>query len=199
MRDAIAKYHIQPCNIYNWDEKGFLIGLLRTLKRIVPINAIKDGRSLGAAQDGSREFISLLACISAAGKVLPPALIYEGSTFDLQDTWVDDVKEKDEVYFASTKNGWSCDALGLDWLVRVFDRHTKKEAGNRRRLLIVDGHSSYINMAFVKKADELHILLLVLPPHTTHRLQPLDVGLFQPLSTAYSKHLNKFSFTIFLG
>jgi hypothetical protein len=80
----------------------------------------------------------------------------------------------------------------LDWLVRVFDRHTKKEAGNRRHLLIVDGHSSHINMAFVKKADELRILLLVLPQHTTHRLQPLDVGLFQLLSTAYSKHLDKF-------
>jgi hypothetical protein len=103
LRDTIEKYHIQPCNIYNWDEKGFLIGLLRTLKRIVPINTIRDSRSLGAAQDGSREFISLLACISAARKVLPPALIYEGSTFDLQDTWVDDVKENDEVYFASTK------------------------------------------------------------------------------------------------
>ena len=31
---------------------------------------------------------------------------------------------------------------------------------------------------------------MILPPHSTHRLQPLDVGLFQPLSTAYSKHLN---------
>lgn len=32
--------------------------------------------------------------------------------------------------------------------------------------------------------------LLVLP-HTTHRLQPLDVGLFQPLSTEYSAELDK--------
>jgi len=31
---------------------------------------------------------------------------------------------------------------------------------------------------------------LILPPHTTHRLQPLDVGLFQPLSTAYSWELD---------
>ena len=47
-------------------------------------------------------------------------------------------------------------------------------------------------MAFIRKADALRILVLILPPHTTHRLQPLDVGLFQPLSTAYSKHLNEF-------
>jgi hypothetical protein len=52
-----------------------LIGVIRTFKRIVAANSIKDGRILGATQDGSREFISLLACISAAGKALPPALI----------------------------------------------------------------------------------------------------------------------------
>jgi DDE superfamily endonuclease len=73
---------------------------------------------------------------------------------------------------------------------RVFERHTKEEARNRRRLLLVDGHSSYVNMAFLNKADKLKILLMVLPPHSTHRLQPLDVGLFQPLSIAYSQHLN---------
>jgi hypothetical protein len=32
---------------------------------------------------------------------------------------------------------------------------------------------------------------MILPPHTTHRLQPLDVGLFQPLSTAYSAALTR--------
>src|SRR5438046_9971970 len=47
-------------------------------------------------------------------------------------------------------------------------------------------------MAFLNKCDELQILVLVLPPHSTHQLQPLDVGLFQPLSTAYSLEVNNF-------
>ena len=167
-----------------------MIGLIRTVKRIIAANSIKDGRILGAAQDGSREFITLLACISAIGKALPPALIYQGASHDLQSTWVEDVKEGEEVYFASTENGWSCNTLGLDWLERVFERHTKEEAGNRRRLLLVDSHSSHINIAFLNKADELKILLMILLLYSTHRLQPLDIGLFQPLSTAYSRHLN---------
>ncbi len=32
---------------------------------------------------------------------------------------------------------------------------------------------------------------MCLPSHTTHLLQPLDVGFFQPLSTAYRKHLDE--------
>jgi hypothetical protein len=46
-------------------------------------------------------------------------------------------------------------------------------------------------MAFVDWADQHSIILLILPPHTTHRLQPLDVGLFQPLSTYYSWELDQ--------
>jgi hypothetical protein len=32
----------------------------------------------------------------------------------------------------------------------------------------------------------------VLPPYITHQLQPLDVGIFGPLSNAYSKQLDDF-------
>ena len=45
-------------------------------------------------------------------------------------------------------------------------------------------------MAFLNLADSLEILVLILPPHSTHRLQPLNVALFSPLATAYTKELN---------
>jgi DDE superfamily endonuclease len=61
-------------------------------------------------------------------------------------------------------------------------------------LLILDGHSSHINMAFISLADSLRILILILPPHTTHRLQPLDVGLFSPLAKAYTKRLDAYTY-----
>lgn len=41
-------------------------------------------------------------------------------------------------------------------------------------------------------ADKHRIIVLVLPPHSTHRLQPLDVGLFSPLSRAYSKEISDY-------
>ena len=167
------------------------MGITNILKRIVPIEALKSGRLIAAMQDGSREFLSLLAAISAAGKVLPPALIYQSDSDTFQDTWLEDWEAKDEAYFAVSPNGWSCNLLGLNWLEKVFDRCTRAQAGNRRRLLIVDSHSSHVNMQFIEKCDELRILLLILPPHSTHRLQPLDVSLFSPLSTYYSNGLNE--------
>jgi len=36
-------------------------------------------------------------------------------------------------------------------------------------------------------------LVAVYPPHSTHRLQPLDISLFAPLATRYSQELNQFN------
>jgi hypothetical protein len=80
--------------------------------------------------------------------------------------------------------------LGLQWLQKIFDPATKAKAGRSKRLLIVDRHSSYVNMEFINWADQNSIIIYILPSHTTHQLQPLDVGLFSPLSTAYSKQLS---------
>lgn len=152
--------------------------------------AFESGRITHASQDGSREFISLLACVNAMGIALPPSLIYKGDSNTLQDTWLEDWVSKDTAYFAVSSNGWSCNALGLHWLEAVFHRYTKERAGRSRRLLIVDGHSSHVNPQFLDLCERLCILVLILPPHSTHRLQPLDVSLFSPLATYYTKGLN---------
>jgi len=81
--------------MYNWDEKGFLLRIAHVLKRIMTLHALKSGRIMGASQDGSREFLSLLACICANGTKLLPALIYQGESHDMLDSWVQDFNEGD--------------------------------------------------------------------------------------------------------
>ena len=80
----------------------------------------------------------------------------------------------------------------MDWLVRVFDPATKKKAshGHEPRLLFLDGHSSHVNMIFLNWCDSHNIHVCAYPPHTTHRLQPLDVSVFSPLATYYSQELD---------
>jgi hypothetical protein len=146
---VIEKYRITAENIYNFDEKGFLMGFGRTMKRIMTQEALKSGRIKKSKQDGSREFISILACISAIGKWIPPLLIYKGELGDLMSTWVDEVKIDSQAHFTVSSNGWSNNAIGLVWLKKVFERYTKPARTTQKRLLIVDGHSSHVNIAFV--------------------------------------------------
>ena len=46
-------------------------------------------------------------------------------------------------------------------------------------------------MRFIDYADMNRIVLAILPPHSTHRLQPLNVDLFSPLATYYSQQIDK--------
>ena len=49
------------------------------------MEAYKSGRVRQAIQDGNREFISLLACVSTIGKKIPTTLLYKGELYNLQD------------------------------------------------------------------------------------------------------------------
>jgi hypothetical protein len=47
-------------------------------------------------------------------------------------------------------------------------------------------------MKFIEYCDSNRILLAIFPAHATHTLQPLDIAIFLPLSTNYTKQLDDF-------
>jgi hypothetical protein len=98
---------------------------------------------------------------------------------------------------ATTKNGWTDNATGFLWL-KHFNQHTSKRSNGAYRLLILDGHESHHSAEFEAYCKENKIITLCMPPHSSHLLQPLDVGCFGPLKKAYSReieHLIKCSIT----
>ena len=95
---------------------------------------------------------------------------------------------------ACSLKGWSNDAFGLRWLEVIFNPYTQEEAKRGRRLLIVDGYSSHVNMKFVDFADRHRILLVILPLYSIYRLQSLDIGLFSPLATYYTQEIDRLLF-----
>jgi len=110
------------------------------------IKALMSDRITHVLTDRNQEFVTLIAGICADGTKIPVGLIYQGKSHDLQDTWVDEVDENNEVYFAASDNGWTNNSLGLQWLQKIYNLYTKSKAGLKSRLLIVDGHSSHVNM-----------------------------------------------------
>jgi hypothetical protein len=50
-----------------------------------------------------------------------------------------------------------------------------------------DGATSHINVSLVEWARKHKVILFVLPAHTSHLLQPLDVGCFGPFKSAFYK------------
>ena len=101
-----------------------------------------------------------------------------------------DYEERDNSTFALSDTGWTNDNLGLQWLKEVFEPETWPSGRSHHRLLLIDGHSSHLTLEFLEFAMEHNIHLLCFPPHSTHVLQPLDVGIFGPLGTYYSNQVD---------
>ena len=57
-------------------------------------------------------------------------------------------------------------------------------------LLIIDNHSSHVNIDAVNFACENGIVLLTIWPHTTHKMQPLDMSVYGPFKNFYDKALD---------
>lgn len=187
----IEEYDILPENTYNMDENGFLIGRLQKTQRVFTKDLYKQGKLVGAGQDGSREWITVVATICADGTSLSPTLIYKAVSGNLRDTWHDDFEpSRQSCYFTSSPNGWTSDELGYSWLTGLFEKETAVKAKKSWRLLFVDGHGSHVNMKFLNWCERHRILVAIYPPHSTHRLQPLDVSVFAPLAHHYSQGLD---------
>ena len=55
----------------------------------------------------------------------------------------------------------------------------------------MDGHVSHVTWEFFDYCLHRKIVPFCLPPHSTHMLQPLDIGLFSPLQHHYSNILDE--------
>jgi hypothetical protein len=137
-------------------------------------------------QPGNREWVTLIAAINAAGWSVPPFLIFAGKCH--LSAWYEGAEIPRDWAFAVSDNGWTNNELGVDWL-KHFDAYTKARTVGARRLLILDGHESHHSFEFQELCKENDIYTLCMPPHSSHLLQPLDVGCFSPLKRAYSREV----------
>jgi hypothetical protein len=76
------------------------------------------------------------------------------------------------------------------WLTTLFEPETRQNDG-KQRLLLLDGHRSHLMARFIAFCIDKSIDLVVLPPHTSHILQPLDISVFSPLKQALLTEIEK--------
>lgn len=73
----------------------------------------------------------------------------------------------------------------------VFDPSTKDRADKRPRVIINDGFGTHESVEILKFCHDNNIILCRLPSHTSHKLQPRDVGVFGPLKAAYREAVER--------
>ena len=83
-------------------------------------------------------------------------------------------------------NGQTTNEIGLTQL-NLFHNYTKDRTVGTHRLLVLDGHNSHISAEFDQFCLDHQIVVLCMPAHSSHLLQPLDVGCFSVLKQLYGR------------
>lgn len=104
------------------------------------------------------------------------------------NTWYDGPARIKDWLIGVSANGWTTNEHGVAWL-KHFNAYTKLRTIGTYRLLIIDGHESHNSVDFQDYCREYKIITLQMPPHSSHLLQPLDVGCFSPLKRAYGNEI----------
>jgi hypothetical protein len=121
--------------------------------------------------------VGVVCCFSPTGVYVPPAMIFPRKRLNnelFSDALMGTLKQISETGYMNSE-------LFLEWL-NNFVAHVKHSSDDPV-FLNMNNHASH-------RRDH-HITLLTLPPHSSHKLQPLDKGFFRQLETAYASELEK--------
>lgn len=185
VRNIIAKYGIANADIYNFDETGFMMGII-SAGMVVTSSERRSNAKL--VQPGNRQWVTVIQGVNSLGWCVPPLIVVAGK-YHLS-TWYEETPLPKDWAIATTENGWTTNEIGLEW-IRHFEKYTRPRTIGRYRLLVLDGHESHRSMDFELYCKDNNIITLCMPPHSSHILQPLDVGCFGPLKQAYGRQIEK--------
>ncbi|XP_074035220.1 uncharacterized protein [Leptinotarsa decemlineata] len=181
LRKCQEKYKFSASNIYNVDETG------NTTVHIPPrIVAAKGVKQVGSMTSGERGVnITMIAGINAVGNHVPPMLIFPRVHF--KEHMLNGAPPG--TIGAANPSGWSNEEKFLSFMKHFIDH--VKSSNNNPVLLVYDNHESRISLPVIDLAKAHGVVLLTFPPHTSHKLQPLDRTVFGPYKTFYNQAVNE--------
>ncbi|XP_049840392.1 uncharacterized protein LOC126285112 [Schistocerca gregaria] len=166
----LQKYQFNASRIWNIDETG--VTVVQNSNKIVAARGQKQMGAITSAERGT--LVTLTSGSNDAGNFIPPTFIVPRLKYS-------------EMFIRAGPP----DCIGAGncsrWMTKKefiifvdhFIKHTKP-IKEEPVLLLLDNHSSHVNIGVVEKAKENNVIMLSFPPHCSHNLQPLDVGVYGP-------------------
>ncbi|XP_063420606.1 uncharacterized protein LOC134705821 [Mytilus trossulus] len=182
----MEKYELKdrPQSIYNVDEKGLQ-------PNYKPPNVVASAEYVPSTLSSEKgQTTTVMGCGNALGHQIPPYFIFAGKR--MRQELLEGATPGADGSVSET--GWSNSEIFQSYLETHFIKYVTGMQ-DKHTLLLYDGHRTHITPDIIDWAVEKKIILYVLPPHTSHVLQPMDVGCFGPFARIYSSECHKFQRT----
>ena len=181
---AMEKYKFTPDRIYNVDESS-----LTTVMKPVRVVCAK-GQPVATQVTRERgESMTFVGIINAVGQTIPPVFLIP------RKKWNPDFM-RNTTYGSKgilQPNGWMNGERFVETLQHIHEK-TCSSVENKI-LLIMDNAECHMNIHVVEYAIRHGIVIVTLPPHTTAKLQPLDVSVFGPFKAFLRNAQSDFNLT----
>ena len=170
--------------LWNADETGLCLDATST--RVLARRGAKSVYEIGGGS--GREYITVLGCGSADGIKLPPFVLYKAK--NLWERWTRGGLAA--ARYSVSDSGWMEADNFHDWFKCLFVPSVSHLLASGPVILFVDGHGSHISHSLVTTARKEGVIIMCLPPHSSHLLQPLDVACYGPLKTVWKETLKHY-------
>ena len=175
LRQVCDRFKASPNKIWNLDETG--LTTVQKPRQILTPTGTKQVGQITSAERGVT--VTMCCCISAEGNSLPPAYIFPRVNF--KDHML--IGAPADSLGLACKSGW----MNNDQFSKVLLHFMKRMhiSSHNQALLLLDNHTSHISIEAIDMAKENGLILLTLPPHCSHKLQPLDVSVYAAFKKYY--------------
>lgn len=178
LKSILAKYPVisDPSRIFNLDETA-----TTTVQKPKKMVAEKGVKQLCAATSAERgQLVTTCAIISATGTFLPPVMIFPRHHF--KQHMLTGAPAGTVGY--ANPSGW----MSTELFSLVMDHFIKQSHSSQENpsLLVYDNLEAHISIEVIDKARAAGVHIITLPPHCSHKLQPLDVAVFASFKAHYN-------------
>ncbi|XP_041349184.1 uncharacterized protein LOC121368514 [Gigantopelta aegis] len=181
---VLERHHFGPNDIYNSDETGCI-----TVQKVgnTKVIACKSDKQVGKITSGERgTLVTMVGTINASGNSIPPFMVFPRVHF------------KDSMLHGAPP-GTIGSAHQTGWMTTenftVFMEHFIKSTKCSKELpvlLILDNHDTHLSIQTIDLAKDNGVIMLTLPPHCSHKMQPLDISVYGPFKSFYNQAANSF-------
>ena len=162
--DLYDRHKFEMYDIYNFEETG-----CTTAQQLGGVVALTGKKRIGLVTSAERgELVTVLYTVGASGVVVPPMFVFP--RFNFRNNFI--VGGPLGCISGSNKSGW----MNEDWYVNFIKHfiHHMRSSEERPVLLILDNVDAHISPTAIDLARKNGLVMLTIPPHTSHYLQSLD-------------------------
>ena len=180
VRRVLVDLKLEPHQVWNYDETG--VTTVQVPERVIAGRGDRQVAAVTSAERGT--LVTMCNAVNACGAAIPPFYIFPRVHFK-------------EVFLrnaipgsggAAQRSGWMVESTFIEWF-KHFLKHAKPTT-DEPMMLLLDNHKTHLSIEFIDLAKENGVTVVTFPPHTSHKMQPLDVSVYGPFKRAYNREID---------